>query len=120
MYKGQPQNDIGLRTDVLDNITKSLGIKMAVRTMAPDVIVADEIGTKEDVEAINYGVCSGVKGIFTAHGSSIEELKLNSNLKELYEEKIFKKIVFLEKKGIIKKIYTLDKNMYVSDDEKME
>ena len=46
MYKGIPQNDIGLRTDVMDNVNKSLGMKIAVRTMAPQVIVADEIGTK--------------------------------------------------------------------------
>ena len=70
MYKGIPQNDIGLRTDVLDNITKSLGMKIAVRTMSPQVIVADEIGTMEDLDAINYGICSGVKGIFSAHGDS--------------------------------------------------
>ncbi len=118
MYKGIPQNDVGLRTDILDNVSKSLGMRMAVRTMAPKVIVTDEIGTEDDVEAINYGICSGVKGIFTAHGSSIEELKLNTHLNKLYEEKIFNKIIFLEKRGIIKKVYTLDKNMYISDDEK--
>ena len=28
MYKGIPQNDVGLRTDVLDNIPKSIGMKM--------------------------------------------------------------------------------------------
>lgn len=67
MYKGIPQNDVGIRTDVMDNVTKSLGMKIAIRTMAPQVVVADEIGTYEDLEAINYGICSGVKGIFTAH-----------------------------------------------------
>ena len=118
IYRGIPQNDVGLRTDILDNVSKSLGMRMAVRTMAPKVIVTDEIGTEDDVEAINYGICSGVKGIFTAHGSSIEELKLNTHLNKLYEEKIFNKIIFLEKRGIIKKVYTLDKNMYISDDEK--
>ena len=120
MYKGIPQNDVGLRTDVLDNVSKSLGMRMAIRTMAPQIISTDEIGTKEDVEAINYGICSGVKGIFTAHGNDIEELKLNKYLNELYEEKIFNKIIFLEKRGIIKNIYTLDKNMYISDDQNME
>ena len=120
MYKGIPQNDVGLRTDVLDNVSKSLGMKMAIRTMAPQIISTDEIGTKEDVEAINYGICSGVKGIFTAHGNSIEELKLNNSLNELYDEKIFNKIIFLEKRGIIKNVYTLDKNMYISDNQNME
>lgn len=51
MYEGEPQNDIGIRTDVLENITKPLGIKMLVRSMAPKVIVADEIGSKEDVRS---------------------------------------------------------------------
>ncbi len=119
MYKGIPQNDVGLRTDILDGVNKSLGMNMAIRTMAPQIIATDEIGTKEDVDAINYGICSGVKGIFTAHGSNIEELKLNKYLNELYEEKIFNKIIFIEKKGIIKKVYSLDKNMYICDDEKM-
>lgn len=119
MYKGTPQNDVGLRTDVMDNVTKSLGMKIAVRTMSPQIIVTDEIGTKEDVEAINYGICSGVKGIFTAHANSIEDLRLNENLNKLYEQKIFNKLIFLEKMGKIKKIYTLDNNMYKSVDENM-
>ena len=96
---------------------KNLGMKIAVRTMAPQVICADEIGTEEDVDAINYGICSGVKGIFTAHGGDINELKMNKNLSKLYEEKVFKKIIFLEKRGIMKKLYTLDKNVYKSGDE---
>ena len=119
MYKGVPQNDIGLRTDVMDNVTKSLGMKIAVRTMAPDVIVADEIGTKGDVEAINYGICSGVKGIFTAHASSIENLKMNKNLALLFEQKLFNKLIFLEKKGKIKNIYTLQNNLYKLNDENL-
>lgn len=120
MYKGVPQNDVGLRTDVMDNVTKSLGMKIAVRTMAPDVIVADEIGTTEDIDAINYGICSGVKGIFTAHAGNVEELKLNKNLEKLYEQKIFKKLIFLEKQGKVKNIYTLTNNLYKTDDEIME
>lgn len=52
MYKGSPQNDIGIRTDVVENISKSKGIKMLIRSMAPEVIACDEIGSKEDVQAI--------------------------------------------------------------------
>lgn len=119
MYKGIPQNDVGLRTDVMDNITKSLGMKIAVRTMSPQVIVADEIGTCEDIDAINYGICSGVKGIFTAHGGNIEELRKNENLNKIYEQKLFNKIIFLEKMGKMGKVYKLDKNMNYLIDEKI-
>lgn len=112
MYKGIAQNDVGIRTDVLSNVPKGMGMKMLIRSMAPKVIVADEIGSYEDVEAINQAVCSGIKGIFTAHGACIEDLMLNPALKELLKTHIFERIVFLSaklEKGDIDKVYYLDK-----------
>ena len=67
MYKGIPQNDIGIRTDVIENISKEKGMKMLIRSMAPDIIACDEIGSKEDVDAIKEALLCGVKGIFTMH-----------------------------------------------------
>lgn len=93
MYKGIPQNDIGQRTDVLDNISKDLGMKMLVRSMSPKIIVADEIGTNQDIEAIEYAVCSGVKGIFTAHGSGIDDIIKNPILSQLYQQDIIERIL---------------------------
>ena len=111
MYKGIPQNDLGIRTDIIENIKKSVGMKMLIRSMAPEIIVADEIGSKEDVQEINYAVCSGIKGIFTAHGNSLEDLKLNPAIAELIEKNIFERLLFLDKnnKGKVNKIYALDK-----------
>ena len=97
MYKNEPQNDLGIKVDILSNISKSLGIKMLVRSMAPDVIVADEIGTKEDIEAIKYAVTSGVKGIFTAHANNIEDIKKSPILKELLNLNLIEKIIILDK-----------------------
>ena len=96
MYKGVPQNDIGQRTDVLDNISKDLGMQMLVRSMNPKIIAADEIGTIQDVEAIKYAVCSGVKGIFTAHGSDISDIIQNPILKELYQQDIIERILVIK------------------------
>lgn len=112
MYKGMPQNNIGIRTDVLENITKPLGIKMAIRSMAPKVIVADEIGSSADIDAINYAVCSGVKGIFTAHSFDFESMKLNKELNDLINMKLIEKIIFLDSKvkGKIKSVYELSSN----------
>lgn len=114
MYKGMPQNNIGIRTDVLENITKPLGIKMAIRSMAPKVIVADEIGSSADIDAINYAVCSGVKGIFTAHSFDFESMKLNKELNNLINMKLIEKIIFLDSKvkGKIKSVYELSSNKY--------
>lgn len=109
MYNGVPQNKIGIRTDVLENVSKPIGIKMAVRSMAPKVIVADEIGNYNDIEAINYAVCSGVKGIFTAHSLSYETMMLNKELNNLINMKIIERIIFLDSKtkGKIKNVYLL-------------
>lgn len=96
MDKGIPQNDIGMRTDVIENISKSLGMKMLVRSMSPKIIVADEIGSEEDIEAIEYAVCSGVRGIFTAHGANIEEVKKNPILNKLIEKQMIDKVLFLD------------------------
>ena len=97
MYKNEPQNNMGLRVDILNNIEKPLGIKMLVRSMAPDVVCADEIGTKADVEAIQYAVTSGVKGIFTAHGDSIENIKQNPILRELLASHLIEQVILLDK-----------------------
>mgnify|MGYP001149998248 FL=1 len=62
-------------------------------------------------------MCCGSKGIFTAHAGDINELKINENLNKLYEQHLFTRLIFLEKKGKIKNMYILDKNMYKSVDE---
>lgn len=111
LYRGEPQNDIGIKTDILENCSKSAGMKMLIRSMAPKVIVADEVGSVEDIDAIKYAVCSGVKGIFTAHGASFEDIFLNPIIKNLLETKIIERIVFLDEKnkGKFKNVYALNK-----------
>ena len=95
-YKGIMQNDLGMRTDVINDIPKYIGMKMAIRSMTPKVIVADEIGNKRDSEAIKYAMCCGVKGIFTAHGASLEELEKNPEISDLLKNKIFEKIICIK------------------------
>lgn len=112
MYRGIPQNDVGIRTDVLDNVTKALGLSMLIRSMAPKVVVADEIGNKEEIGPIMQAICSGIKGIFTAHGSSIDDIKLNPTIRELADNGVFERIIFLsdkKEKGEIEKVYSLNK-----------
>ena len=112
MYRGVLQNDVGIRTDVLDNVTKALGLTMLIRSMAPKVIVADEIGNKDEIEPIMQAVCSGIKGIFTAHGETIEDIKLNPAIRELTDNGVFERIIFLsdkKEKGEIEKVYSLNK-----------
>ena len=111
LFRGIPQNDIGIKVDILENVSKDVGMKMLVRSLVPKVIVADEIGSIQDVEAINYAICSGVKGIFTSHGETMQDLRLNPVIKDLITLNIIDRIIFLDenKKGSIREIYYLDK-----------
>ena len=47
------------------------------------------------VEAIHYALYSGVKGIFTMHGRSVEDIKNNKQIYELIENREIQKVVFL-------------------------
>ena len=107
MYKGIPQNDIGIRTDVIDNMPKPEAMRILVRSMCPDVIACDEIGSIEDINAIDYAMCSGVKGIFTAHARNIDEVNQNPEISKLLNKHIFERIILLnpEKRGDAKCIY---------------
>ena len=95
MYRGIPQNDVGIRTDIIDNVSKAKGIKILIRTMAPEIIACDEIGGNEDIQAIEEAMLSGVKGIFTMHGKSIEDVNSNQYIKKLIDRKIIEKIIFI-------------------------
>lgn len=101
VYRGEAQNDIGLRTDVMDSISKSEGIRMMVRSMRPDFVATDEIGTDEDAEAILYAINSGVKILATAHGNSVEDITRSTRLRELIKTGVFERIILLKKDGFI-------------------
>ena len=51
-YLGIPQMDVGIRTDIIETCPKDVGIMMVLRSMSPNVIVTDEIGTEKDIKAL--------------------------------------------------------------------
>lgn len=112
-YMGVPQNDLGIRTDVLDCCPKAKGMLMLIRTMAPQVIAVDEIGGREDMEAIEAVRNCGCKLIATVHGSSIDDIRSKPVLRELLQEKTFERYVLLGNTalaGTITEIYDAQGN----------
>lgn len=100
-YQGVPQNELGIRTDILDCCPKAKGMMMLIRTMSPRVIAVDEIGSREDLEAMEYVMNCGCKLIATVHGSSIDDLKQKPILRKLVEERIFERYIILNNQGKI-------------------
>lgn len=98
-YRGIPQNDVGIRTDVLDGCPKAEGMMVLIRSMTPDMLAADEIGSDADVDAIEKAVYCGCCLLGTVHGGSLSELMEKPALKRLLEKNIFKRFVILKNDG---------------------
>jgi stage III sporulation protein AA len=94
-FLGVPQLNVGCCSDVLDACPKAEGMMMMLRSMAPQVIVTDEIGLEEDARAIEEVIHAGVTVIATVHAGSLEELRARPGLKRLLEMRIFERVLFL-------------------------
>ena len=80
-FRGVPQLNVGIRTDVLDGCPKAVGMMMVLRSMAPQLMAVDELGTEEDVKALFSVIRSGCKMIATIHGEGLEDLKTKTKKK---------------------------------------
>ena len=100
-YMGVPQNELGIRTDILDCCPKVAGMMMLVRSMSPSIIAVDEVGSREDIEAIEYVINCGCKLIATVHGSTIDDIKNKPILGRLVREKIFERYIILNNQGSV-------------------
>ena len=97
-FMGEPQSDVGMRTDVLDACPKAFGMEMMLRSMAPEVIAVDEIATKEDVETLLLLLHCGVRVMATIHGDSPEELMEKPYLQPLLTATYFKRFLLIKEK----------------------
>lgn len=70
--------------DVLRGFPKSVGILQALRTLSPQVIVCDELGTSEEVRAMLDGVRSGVALVASAHAYCVKEIFDRPAVRELF------------------------------------
>lgn len=107
---GIPQMNLGIRTDILDNCLKREGLIMSIRSLSPEVLICDEIGTKGDVEALVMAFNSGVNIITTIHGFTIEDLYKRKVFYDLLDNGIIERVITLSTRngvGTIEKVYAL-------------
>lgn len=98
---GVMTNDLGYRVDVLDGCPKAFGMLTLIRTMAPDVIITDEIGRREDVVALEEALHAGVKVIASVHGKNLDDIKQRPYVNKLIDEGYFDCYVFLSDYPVI-------------------
>ena len=111
-YNGIPQMNVGIRTDILDNCLKKSGMIMAIRSLSPEVLICDEIGTEGDLEALNMAFNSGVNIIVTVHGYDINDIYNRKVFKELIDNCVLERIIVLSNRrgaGTIEKVYKVSR-----------
>jgi stage III sporulation protein AA len=92
---GIPTVDLGPRVDVLDCCPKADGILMLIRSMAPRVVVTDELGRSEDVLALKEALNAGIGVIASIHGGNEKEILHRPYIGELIQNKYFDRYVIL-------------------------
>ncbi len=95
--KGIPQLEFGPRMDVLDACPKAEGMMMLIRSMSPEVIIADEIGRREDAVSVLEAANAGIKLMLTVHGHSMEDIEKRPAIKEILSMQVFERIIVLKR-----------------------
>ncbi|MCA0970118.1 stage III sporulation protein AA [Halobacillus litoralis] len=95
--RGVPQLDVGRRTDVMDACPKAEGMMMMIRSMSPEVLIVDEIGSEEDARAIHEATLTGVEVICSVHGDRLEKVKKRPSVEKLVREQIFERFIVLHR-----------------------
>lgn len=107
-YDGQATLDVGNVTAVISGCDKSIAIPLVVRSMAPDIIIVDELASEKDIIAVEYAIASGCSVIASTHGN---DEKLNRLVYYNYTD-LFQKIIILSSKngpGTVEKIIGANK-----------
>lgn len=96
VYNGKPQNDIGVNTDVLNGFPKTTAMELATRSLSPQVMICDEIGSRQEAEEIMVCVHAGIRIVASLHANSLEEIQRKSWAMALIRSKAFETLVLLD------------------------
>lgn len=92
--RGELRN-AGTLCDILNGFPKAEGMLRAVRTLSPEAVICDEIGSAEEAKALTQCVCSGVAVIAAMHAGTLAELYSRPQARLLLGTGAFEKIALL-------------------------
>ncbi len=99
---------IGNFADKISFARKSIGFENGIRALSPNLIVTDELGQKEDIDAINFAINSGVSILASVHSDSMDSFLRKPNFDSLIKDRVFKRYVLLSMRngpGTIEGVY---------------
>ncbi len=98
-YLGIAQNDVGIRTDVLDGCPKQEGMMLVIRAMSPQVLAIDELGNEGDIRALQVASGCGCKLIATIHGASLADVRNKKYMCNIIADRLFERYLVLTRKN---------------------
>lgn len=90
--------DLGVNTDVLRTVNKRDGIEIALRTMFPNFIAFDEVGTLDELEGIKGCFNAGVGIITTAHCLEMSDIWQREVTRKIVNMKAVENVALLSSK----------------------
>lgn len=118
IHNGIPQVYVGGRTDVMSYCMKSDGFMMSIRSLAPKVIISDELGSEDDYDTIHFAIKSGVNVITTCHCYSLNDLFKNSYVNRILSDGFIERVIVLGSEPMpstVKQIYDNINDRMISD-----
>jgi len=91
-----PERQNGDALDCISGLPKGRAVQMALRTLAPQVILLDELGDLTEVTALEQGFFSGVDFIASVHAASAEEAVRRPQVKALQQQGMLRVLVLLQ------------------------
>ncbi len=89
----------GCMIDLLSGYPKGQGIEIATRTLSPEFIICDEIGTLEEARAILDVQSSGVPLVASAHAEDLDELLRRPAFSLLHRNRVFGAYLGIDRQG---------------------
>lgn len=97
--RGVPQLDVGEGCDVLDGCPKPHAVAWLVRSMAPQVIITDELSGAEDTAALLDAMACGASVIASCHGVNLSEVANRPAMAALMARRAFHHYAILHPEG---------------------
>lgn len=86
---------IGNFADKISFSSKKVGFENGIRSLSPNLIITDELGTQEDINSVTYACNCGVGIMASVHAENINDLLQKQSFEKILKDKVFKRFVVL-------------------------
>ena len=103
------------RLHVLSGMDKAHAFSMLLRSMAPQIIVSDEIGSMADAQAVEDAARCGAGLLVSAHARSMEEAARRPAIRCMLEQEAFDWYILLGRRASLQCVFDYRGNLWKGD-----